>query len=227
MDSVIKQASAFVKEYMSHYDASHDFSHIQRVLHLAKTIEASERKKNPGLELNSSVITLSALLHDVGDRKYLKPGEDASTLVLNFLQQNECPKDIAEKVQLICTNVSYTNEVRNPIAVAQLCEEIPELKIVQDADRIDAIGAVGIARMFIYTGAKQSSRGVSVEHFHEKLLHIEQRIKTESGKGLARERTKRMEVYLGWWDDEVAALDGAKDAKEMLDGYTAWVQGGA
>ncbi len=227
MDTVIKHASAFVKEYMGHCDASHDFSHIQRVLHLARTIEASERKKSPDLKLDGSVITLSALLHDVGDRKYIKLGEDAMTLVSTFLQQNECPKDIAEKVQLICTNVSYTNEVRNPAAVAQLCEEIPELKIVQDADRIDAIGAVGIARMFIYTGAKQSSRGVSVEHFHEKLLHIEQSIKTESGKCLARERTKRMEVYLEWWDDEVDALDGAKDAKETLDGYTAWVNGRA
>jgi uncharacterized protein len=225
MEQIIEMATAYVKHYMSYYDASHDFSHIQRVLHLAKTIETSELKANPSLQLDSDVVTLAALLHDVGDRKYLKPGEDGRTLVSTMLQARGCPKATAEKVQLICTNVSYTNEIRNAAAVSKLCEEIPELKIVQDADRLDAIGAVGIARMFTYTGAKANERGLSVGHFYEKLLHIEKRMKTDTGKRLARKKTEKMEIFLGWWNEEAGGLDGSEDAKLLLDRYTNWVSG--
>jgi uncharacterized protein len=225
MESVIEKATASVREYMSHYDASHDFTHIQRVLHLAKTIEALELKANPDLQLDGDVITLAALLHDIGDKKYLKPGEDASTLVYTMLQRQGCPNATAAKVQLICTNVSYTNEMKNPAQVAQLCGEVSELRIVQDADRLDAIGASGIARMFVFTGAKQNERGLSVDHFHEKLLHLEKRMKTKTGEAMARKRTERMELFLAWWDEEIGAIGGSKDAQSVLDGYTTWVDG--
>lgn len=212
METTIEKATAYVKDFMSRYDASHDYSHIQRVLHLAKSIEAAERASDPNLVLDGDVITLAALLHDIGDKKYLKPGEDASTLVSTFLESIGCPSTAADQIQLICTNVSYSNELRNEAQVSKLCEEIPELRIVQDADRLDAIGAVGIARMFAFTGAKQSERGLSVEHFHEKLLLLEERMKTRTGKSLARVRTERMEVFLGWWGLEAGAAEERRDA---------------
>ncbi|KIW04451.1 uncharacterized protein PV09_04716 [Verruconis gallopava] len=210
MDAIIEKSVAYVKDFMSRYDASHDFSHVQRVLQIAKTIEAAERKNNPTLPIDTSVITLAALLHDVGDRKYLKPGEEASVMVSTFLSSIGCPQHVADKVQLICTNVSYSNEIRNEAKVAKLCEAIPELRIVQDADRIDAIGAVGLARMFVFTGAKQHERGFSVEHVYEKLLHIEKRMKTKTGISMAKERTARMETFLSWWDDEICGLGKEK-----------------
>ena len=202
MEAIIEQSTAYVKDYMSHYDPSHDFSHIQRVLRQAKSIEASEKKRDPSLVLDGDLVTLASLLHDVGDRKYLKPGEDATTLVATYLKSIGCKETTAEKVQLICSNVSYSNEQKNQAQVTKLCEEIPELRIVQDADRLDAIGAVGIARMFTFGGAKEQSRGLSVIHFYEKLLLVEQMMKTETGKSLAREKTQRMEDFLQWWGDE-------------------------
>ena len=216
MEAIIEKATAYVQEFMSHYDASHDFSHIQRVLNLAKAIEASERARDPNLLIDGDVITLAALLHDVGDRKYLKPGEDATTLVSKFLTSTGCPDHVAEKIQLICTNVSYSNELRNEAHVATLCQEVPELRLVQDADRLDAIGAVGIARMFTYTGAKENERGLSTIHFYDKLLLLEERMKTETGRELARERTERMKVFLGWWGDEVGESLSGKDAGYLL-----------
>jgi uncharacterized protein len=203
MEEIISKATDYVREYMSDYDASHDFSHIQRVLKLSKTIEAAERARNPELQVDGDVITLAALLHDVGDRKYLKPGEDATALVSDYLTSIGCAKEVATKTQLICTNVSYSNELRNESYVADLCNTIHELAIVQDADRLDALGAVGIARMFTFTGAKASDRGLSTEHFYEKLLLLEGRMKTAAGEEMAKQRTKRMKVFLGWWFDEV------------------------
>lgn len=213
MDTIITKTTAYVKDYMSHYDASHDFAHIQRVLALAKSIEVSERAHSPEVALDSDIITLSALLHDVGDKKYLKPGEDATTLVRTFLESINCSPDIAAKVQLICSNVSYSNEMKNGAEVARICSGTPEVRIVQDADRLDAIGAVGIARMFCYTGAKVSERGLDVTHFHEKLLKLEGMMKTKTGKELAREKTRRMEIFLEWWSEEVG-VDGTEAVEE-------------
>jgi uncharacterized protein len=209
METIIEKTTAYVKDYMSHYDASHDFAHVQRVLTLAKSIEASERTNDPDLASDSDTVTLAALLHDVGDKKYLKAGQDASTLVQTFLGSINCPLETAAKVQLICSNVSYSNELKNGPEVARLCDEVPELKIVQDADRLDALGAVGIARMYCFTGAKLPERGLDVSHFHEKLLRLEKMMRTETGRKMARERTRRMEVFLEWWGDEVG-VDGTE-----------------
>lgn len=193
---LIAKVTAFVETYMSNYDGSHDFHHIRRVLALAKRIQATLPSTN------ADIVTLSALLHDVGDKKYLKPGEDSSRLVHDTLVSFGAESELAEKVQAICLGVSYSSEVNDPARVVALIKEHPELAAVQDADRLDAIGAVGVGRAFAFGGAKGRSLGNTMEHFDEKLVHLESMMKTEEGKKLARERTERIKTFQSWWKDE-------------------------
>lgn len=112
---------------------------------------------------------------------------------------------MAKKIQTICQNVSYSSEIKNPAHVTAVISEYPELAVVQDADRLDAIGAVGIGRMFTYGGAKTGrSLDESMQHFDDKLLRLEGMIKTDVGRELARERTERLRVFKEWWGQEVA-----------------------
>lgn len=204
----------YVEAYMSRYDLSHDFAHIQRVLALAKHILATQHpasdndivKPDPDELLNPEyrVVVLCALLHDVGDKKYLQPGQDAAQMVAGVLHKCLCPTDLAVKVCTIIPCISYSHEVANPELVQQTLRTHPELAIVQDADRLDAIGAVGIARVFAFGGAKMPGRGLEgcVAHFGEKLERLEGMMKTAEGKRLARERTERLRVFKGWWEEE-------------------------
>ena len=122
---LISKVSAYVEEYMSQFDGSHDFSHIKRVLgmsHLlffsqiteesesasASASSASRTQTKPELDLN--VITLSALLHNVGDKKYLQPGEDEKTLTRDLLPGFGAEAALAVKVHAICLGVSYSSE---------------------------------------------------------------------------------------------------------------------
>jgi uncharacterized protein len=215
MEQLIEATRAYVKKYMAVYDPSHDYTHILRVVHQAHAIEASERTLHPEVKLDSTIITLSSMLHDVGDRKYVTDGEDPATLVRDFLVEQNANRELAEKVQTICTNVSYTNETKHPEAVAKLCKEIPELAIVQDADRLDSIGATGIARLFAFSGAKVQVRGLSVDHFEEKLLALEGIMKTDLGKKMAKERTDRLKTFLGWWGDETDSVEGLTEEMDL------------
>lgn len=217
MDKLIEATRAYVHAYMAHYDPSHDWTHILRVVHQAHAIEASERELHPETDLDSAIITLSALLHDVGDRKYVTEEEDAATMVENFLLGQDASPGLAQKVQTICTNVSYTNETKHPKDVAKLCNEIPELAIVQDADRLDSIGAIGIARLFAYTGAQVPERGLSVAHFEVKLVKLEGMMKTTLGKKLAKERTERIHTFLAWWKAETDDVKGLAEAMVLKE----------
>lgn len=194
----------YVKVYMSRFDSSHDFTHVLRVLALAKYILAKEAEANPGKKLHKQAILLAALLHDVGDKKYAQPGEQPERLITDLLSKNGCPPRFVAKVSMIVEHVSYTNELKRPQLVKAILGAHPELAIVQDADRLDAIGAVGIARCFAYGAAKASDRGLegSIEHFTEKLEKLEGMMKTETGRQLARERTERLTSFRHWWTEE-------------------------
>lgn len=208
MDKLIEVTRAYVAEYMQQFDASHDFHHIQRVFKLAKQIEQSEQQQQQNtakFTYNSDVITLAALLHDIGDHKYAKEGEDVSKKAKLFLLENGADEILADKVQIIATNVSYSSEIRNPENVKNLIVEYPELAVVQDADRLDAIGAVGIGRCFTFGGARKArSMDVSVEHFEEKLVKLEKMMKTETGRRLAAVKTQRIREFQRWWEEETA-----------------------
>lgn len=198
----------YVEQYMSRYDASHDFSHVVRVLALAKHILAGELKANPWKKFHKQAVVLAALLHDVGDKKYIQPGENAEHMIEDLLAKNGCPPRFVAKVALIVEHVSYSSEMKRPQLVKAIIGAHPELAIVQDADRLDAIGAVGIGRTFAYGAVKDPERGLqgSIEHFTDKLENIESMMKTETGKQLARERTQRLKEFRRWWEEENALI---------------------
>lgn len=135
---LVVRVSAFVEKYMSAYDGSHDFHHIRRVTGLAHRMYKELSAEGANLDLQ--IITLAALMHDVGDKKYLLPGQDSNTLVLSTLLGFGAEEELAVTVQRIVLGVSYSSEIKDPAAVKALIERYPELAVVQDADRLDAIG---------------------------------------------------------------------------------------
>lgn len=208
--ALIPKVSGFVEKYMSKYDGSHDFNHIKRVVGLAHRIytecqEVAGEKE----ELDLHIITLAAFLHDVGDKKYLEPGQDGNTLVLATLLGFGAPEGLAIKVQRIVLGVSYSSEIEDPTQVTAMIAKYPELAVVQDADRLDAIGAVGIGRTFTFGGAKGArNMGETLQHFEDKLEKLEGMMKTAPGKRLARERTERLKIFKGWWEAEQQEAEG-------------------
>lgn len=208
--ALIPKVTQFVENYMSKYDGSHDFSHIKRVVGLAHLIyKACKDNEEDGAELDLHVITLAALLHDVGDKKYLEPGQDGNTLVLATLLGFGAPEELAIKVQRIVLGVSYSSEIKDPAQVTTLITRYPELAVVQDADRLDAIGAVGIGRTFTFGGAKGARHmDETVQHFEDKLEKLEGMMKTAPGKKLARERTERLKMFKVWWEEEQREAEG-------------------
>jgi uncharacterized protein len=215
--ALIPKVTAFVEKYMSKYDGSHDFNHIRRVVGLAHLIysEITKAREHSPLfgddesDLDLHVITLAALLHDVGDKKYLQPGQDANTLVLATLLSFGAPEDLAIKVQRICLGVSYSAESKDPAQTRAMIEKYPELAVVQDADRLDAIGAIGIGRTFTFGGAKGAREmGETIQHFEDKLVKLESMMKTIPGMRMARERTERLNTFKSWWDEEQKEAEG-------------------
>ncbi|KAK3327739.1 hypothetical protein B0T19DRAFT_441690 [Cercophora scortea] len=212
-DALVQAVTAHAKNFMRNYDASHGWDHIERVVGLSRYIYSHSANR---ASLDLRVIQLAALLHDVADRKYILPTENPETLIATILTTHGAPASLASKVQTICHGVSYSSEIKNPSRVAELVLLHPELAVVQDADRLDAIGAVGIARMFTFGGAKTGrDLAGSMEHLDEKLLRLEGMAKTEVGRKLARERTERLRVFRGWFVDEVGfSVGGGAEEEE-------------
>ncbi|KAI9900404.1 hypothetical protein N3K66_004666 [Trichothecium roseum] len=202
-DGLLSDVEEYVKGYMANYDPSHDYHHIRRVVALAQRIHAAT-----GSPTSRDVVTLCALLHDVGDRKYLKPGEDGRTLVRDVLLSLGAGRALAGKVQAVCLGVSYTGEVADPEGARRLAAEHPELAIVQDADRLDAVGAVGVGRAFTFGGARGQDMGATMAHFEEKLVRLGDMMKTDVGREMAGVRTERLRLMQEWWADEVGSATG-------------------
>ncbi|KAH7346511.1 hypothetical protein BKA65DRAFT_428916 [Rhexocercosporidium sp. MPI-PUGE-AT-0058] len=216
---------------MNKLDGSHDFNHIKRVVGIAHLISSSitASPTTDGIpntqKLDPTVVTLGAMLHDVGDRKYLEPEQDPTIQVRDLLLSFGADTDLAEKVQTICLGVSWNAEMKDPAHVVNLIAQYPELAVVQDADRLDAIGAVGIGRVFTYGGAKTTrDMHASVEMMDWKLFALEKTMKTEPGRKMAREATKRMQIFRDWWAEEVdveevgaSVLERAVDVESSTD----------
>lgn len=200
----ISKTIAFVKEQLNGAEAGHDWFHTERVWKIAKKISEKEGG-------NLLVVELAALLHDIADPKFHNGDEElAITISSNFMNSLEVPQDIIKEVLNIIQNISFKNRgeaTSNPSL---------ELKIVQDADRIDAIGAIGIARTFNFGGFKNNlmydpaippklnmskeeykkSNGTTINHFYEKLLLLKDLMNTETAKKIASERHDFMLKFL-------------------------------
>ena len=202
--NIIESTIAFVKEKLEGAEAGHDWFHIERVWKLSKKIAQNET-------CNLEVVELAALLHDIADPKFHNGDEELALKISGeFLESKNADAPIIDQVLFIIKNISFKN--RNEIA-----ENPPiELQIVQDADRLDAIGAIGIARTFNFGGFKNNlmyhpdiepklnqtkeeykkSNGTTINHFYEKLLLLKDLMNTETGKKLAEDRNNFMLSFL-------------------------------
>ncbi|KAH0612321.1 uncharacterized protein H6S33_010373 [Morchella sextelata] len=202
----------YVKAYMAQYDSSHDYQHILRVLSLAQQILAAETSTSTGAQrYNPTIVTLLALLHDVGDKKYSGDEQERTGAfgpAEEFLLTAGCDPALATTIQKLINNVSYSHERANPEVVAEMCRAHPELEVVQDADRLDAIGAVGVGRAFTFGAAKRPGEGMGgvIDHFEDKLLKLEAGMKTAEGKRLAKVRAERIRVFREWWVEETEGV---------------------
>ncbi|KAI9803510.1 MAG: hypothetical protein M1825_001853 [Sarcosagium campestre] len=206
---LINRAHAFIKSYTEGLDASHDHAHIMRVVALAQKIHAAEISSSmPHPHYSLTRVKLAAMLHDVGDRKYGMGAEMSMQPVARLLTDWGASAELAAAVQAIVTAVSFSKERADPALVANTLSEYPELAIVQDADRLDALGAVGVARAFVYGAVKGDGRGLegTMHHFDEKLLGLEALMKTCEGRRLAAARTERLRVFKAWWQDEAGEV---------------------
>ncbi|KAL4944006.1 hypothetical protein BDV06DRAFT_220675 [Aspergillus oleicola] len=227
---LIPPLTSFVHDCMKDFDPSHNPAHITRVVSLALRILQSEVARNPDKRIDEVTVHLAALLHDISDRKYLPKTPESNLdangvsvpperLVQHILTTHGAEKDLAERVQKVVSHVSYTTEKKNPNLVKNLIEQegLIELAIVQDADRLDALGAVGIGRCFTFLGAKgrdMLKEGEawemenSIRHFGEKLVRLEGMMKTGTGREMARVRTERIVEFRRWWEEEVRDAGG-------------------
>ena len=201
---IILQTCEFVKTELAQAEAGHDWSHIERVWKNAKKIAAKEN-------VDLFTVELAALLHDIADSKFHDGNENIGPeKASEFLKSLHVDSEIIKHVEQIIRNISFKggNFERDFDSL--------ELQVVQDADRLDAIGAIGIARMFHYGGYKnreiynaeippqlnltkeeyKASKSPTINHFYEKLLLLRDRMHSETGKELANQRHHFMEEFL-------------------------------
>jgi uncharacterized protein len=210
MEQLIEKTIAFVKLALADAEGGHDWFHIERVYNNAKLIAAEET-------CDLLVVKLGALLHDIADSKFHDGDETIGPRIArDFLQRQNLDQHLIDHVISIIENISFKggNFERTFNSI--------ELQIVQDADRLDAIGAVGIARAFNYGGFKnralynpdikpelgmtkeqyKNSKSPTINHFYEKLLLLKDKMNTESAKKIAEGRHRFMEAFLQQFYDE-------------------------
>jgi uncharacterized protein len=201
---VIDKTKEYVKSKLEGEGTGHDFWHILRVY---KTSIFIGKKENADL----FIVELTALLHDIADWKFNAGNSDiASSLIRTWLESLGVQDCIINKINKIIETMSYKGGTTNA------SQETIEGKVVQDADRLDALGAIGIGRAFAYGGYKErelynpdikpqkyndfkeykKNVGTTINHFYEKLLLLKGLMNTESGKAMAKERHEFMERYL-------------------------------
>jgi uncharacterized protein len=211
---IINKTILFVQEKLENAEGGHDWFHIERVYKNALQIAEGE-------VCDEIVVELGALLHDIADSKFHNGDETIGPKIAQeFLEIENVDKTTIQHVINIIENISFKG------GNAQKTFSSIELDIVQDADRLDAIGAIGIARTFNYGGFKnrplynpniapnlsmskeeyKNSQAPTINHFYEKLLLLKDKMNTETGKQIAQERHRYMEGFLSQfyaeWDGE-------------------------
>lgn len=180
-DKIITEAIEYINALFSGNSDGHDAAHTIRVYRSAKKLAAFYP------DADQTIILLSALLHDADDDKLFHTENNANARA--FLNAHGFDPDAIERICAIINGVSFRkNRDKRPASI--------EAAIVQDADRLDAIGAVGIARAFAYGGKCGRPLSDTVSHFYEKLLRIRSLMNTPEAKRIADERHAYMESYL-------------------------------
>ncbi|RYY07489.1 MAG: HD domain-containing protein [Sphingobacteriaceae bacterium] len=201
---IIQKTETFVKQTLQNTEAGHDWWHILRVWNNAKLIAKTEKA-------DLFVVELAALLHDIADSKFHNGDEEIGPKTAgDFLKSIKVDAEIIEHVQQIIRHMSFKSSFDNATFSSE------EMKVVQDADRLDAIGAIGIARAFTYGGFKnremynpeikpdfnlikeayKNSSAPTINHFYEKLLLLKDLMNTETARKIAEQRHQFMELYL-------------------------------
>jgi uncharacterized protein len=201
---LVNNTILFVKETLKNAEGGHDWFHIERVWKNAKSIAESE-------DVDTEIVELGALLHDIADSKFNDGDETIGPKkALDFLIEQDTDYRIIDHVIAIIENVSFKGGKK------QRTFNSLELDVVQDADRLDALGAIGIARAFNYGGFKnrtlydpeikpdlnmsteeyKASTAPTINHFYEKLLLLKDKMNTKTGIELAEKRHHFMEQYL-------------------------------
>lgn len=205
MHPLVAGVSASVRRRMEGEGSGHDWWHVWRVWRTAERLARTERRAD------RVVVSLGALLHDVGDWKFHGGDEEAASReAAKFLRKSRATPELVARVAQVCREVSFKGA-----GVADRPTSL-EARIVQDADRLDAIGAVGVARSFAYGGAKgrlmyepgvkpvlhgsfaayKKSKSHTINHFHEKLLLLKGRLHTREARRIARERHAFLVTFL-------------------------------
>ena len=203
-EDIISKTIAFVKEHLENAEGGHDWFHTHRVFKNAQLIAKTEN-------VDSLVVSLGALLHDIADSKFHDGDETVGPKIAReYLFKHNMDSLIIEHVVKIIENISFKggNEKQKFSS--------PELNVIQDADRLDALGAIGIARCFNYGGFKnrklfdpdiapnlkmnkkeyKTLKTPTINHFYEKLLLLKDRMNTKTGKRIAEKRHQYMEQFL-------------------------------
>ncbi|KAI8140381.1 hypothetical protein BJV82DRAFT_226576 [Fennellomyces sp. T-0311] len=211
MTDIIEITRAMVRDYMSQFDPSHDMHHIDRVVRLALRLAEQDALKG---KVDLTVVELAALCHDIGDRKYSSTKQED---IEAFLTRHNYAK--AGVVKRIVSHIGYSKELgwTKDDADAQWRDTCLELHAVQDADKLDAIGAFGILRCAAFSGAKniplhvpeldpilnmnqeeytKQTKGTAINHFHEKLFRLSSMMRTPAGKVMAKERDQFMHAFI-------------------------------
>lgn len=203
-ETIIQKTIGFVKETLADAEGGHDWWHIYRVWKLAKHIAKHEN-------VDMFVVELGALLHDIADAKFHDGDETKGPQKAGeFLNSLDVEKEIILHIENLISNISFKGGHHDQQFKS------PELDVVQDADRLDALGAIGIARTFNYGGYKgrdiwnpeikpdmnlsrteyKNGNAPTINHFYEKLLLLKDRMNTSTGRSLAEHRHNFMEQFL-------------------------------
>jgi uncharacterized protein len=202
---LIPATAVFIQEKFANEGSGHDWAHIERVWHMARHLAVL----TPGAD--AEVTELAALLHDIADWKFHNGDYEAGPAAARAWLLSQCATEsLIQRVEIIIREVSFKGlGVETPVSS-------PEAALVQDADRLDAIGAIGVARAFAYGGHKgrplhdpavppvshadfasyQQSTAPTINHFYEKLLHLHERLHTDAAREVAAGRQQFMEAFL-------------------------------
>ncbi|KAI8335637.1 hypothetical protein EDC96DRAFT_524622 [Choanephora cucurbitarum] len=228
--NTLEATRKMVTEYMSGFDSSHDMYHVDRVVGVALAIAKDLQQTH--LELDLELVELAALCHDVGDRKYYQGKETGGQMIQTFLEAQQYPK--ASSVARIVDHIGFSKELgwndeKDDPEEVNWRNRCLELHAVQDADKLDAIGAFGILRCAAFSGAKHrplyvpdhkpmenmtqehylsntNTNNSAITHFHEKLFKLKSMMRTPKGKTLAHDRDVFMQQFVQQIEKEFASI---------------------